>query len=70
MNRGELAARVAQRCWLRGQFHLRSGQTSNTYFDKYRFESDPVLLSGIAQHLLPLGIAQRHDRFDLIPLGP
>jgi orotate phosphoribosyltransferase len=54
MNRGELAARVAQTCWLRGQFHLRSGQTSDLYFDKYRFESDPVLLSGIAQHLLPL----------------
>jgi orotate phosphoribosyltransferase len=54
MDREELATRVAQRCWLRGQFHLRSGRTSNIYFDKYRFESDPALLSGIAQHLLPL----------------
>jgi orotate phosphoribosyltransferase len=54
MNRAELATRVAERCWLRGQFNLRSGHTSNVYFDKYRFESDPVLLSAITQHLLPL----------------
>jgi orotate phosphoribosyltransferase len=39
---------------LRGQFHLRSGRVSEVYFDKYRFESDPVLLEAIAKHLLPL----------------
>lgn len=33
--------------------------TSDIYFDKYRFESDPVLLSGIAQHLQPLVPAGR-----------
>lgn len=54
MERAELARRIAERCWLRGQFHLRSGQASEVYFDKYRFESDPVLLAAIARHLLPL----------------
>jgi orotate phosphoribosyltransferase len=54
MERAELAGRVAERCWLRGQFHLRSGQVSDAYFDKYRFESDPLLLAAIARHLLPL----------------
>jgi orotate phosphoribosyltransferase len=54
MDRAALAACVAQRCWLRGQFHLRSGRTSDVYFDKYRLESDPVLLAAVARHLLPL----------------
>jgi orotate phosphoribosyltransferase len=54
MEKTELARQVAEGCWLRGQFQLRSGQVSNVYFDKYRFESDPVLLAAIARHLLPL----------------
>jgi orotate phosphoribosyltransferase len=39
---------------LQGMFKLRSGQTSNVYFDKYRFESDPALLRRIAQRMLQL----------------
>ncbi len=39
---------------LEGAFVLRSGQTSNTYFDKYQFESDPTLLAAIAAELAPL----------------
>ena len=34
---------------LKGQFTLRSGMVSNTYFDKYQFESDPKLLKQIAE---------------------
>jgi orotate phosphoribosyltransferase len=30
---------------LRGRFTLRSGQVSDEYFDKYRFEADPLLLA-------------------------
>lgn len=30
---------------------MRSGQTSSEYFDKYRFESQPELLSNIADHM-------------------
>jgi orotate phosphoribosyltransferase len=39
---------------LRGTFRLRSGQTSNEYFDKYQFESDPILLRRVAQRMLQL----------------
>ncbi len=38
---------------LTGTFVLRSGATSNEYFDKYLFESQPALLSEIARHLVP-----------------
>src|SRR6202030_3681414 len=44
---------------LTGEFMLRSGATSNEYFDKYRFESDPALLREIATgmvDMLPDGI--------------
>jgi orotate phosphoribosyltransferase len=33
---------------LEGEFLLRSGQTSNVYFDKYRFEARPDLLRRVA----------------------
>jgi len=36
---------------LRGTFQLRSGKTSNIYFDKYKFESDPVILKEICNKL-------------------
>jgi len=39
---------------LTGEFKLRSGITSNEYFDKYQFESDPTLLKAIAQHMAPM----------------
>jgi len=47
----ELASRVAAACRLTGTFTLRSGQVSDTYFDKYRFEADPALLAGVAREL-------------------
>lgn len=37
-----------------GHFVLRSGLTSDTYFDKYQFESDPALLLAIAEAMAPL----------------
>jgi orotate phosphoribosyltransferase len=39
---------------LTGTFVLRSGATSNQYFDKYRFESDPRLLREIAEAMAGL----------------
>ena len=36
---------------LHGHFLLRSGKISDTYFDKYQFESDPALLMDIATSL-------------------
>jgi orotate phosphoribosyltransferase len=49
-----LAADINAASRLSGTFKLRSGQLSDEYFDKYRFESDPKLLSRIARRMLPL----------------
>ena len=35
-------------------FLLRSGQTATEYFDKYRFESEPLLLRRLADRMLEL----------------
>lgn len=50
----ELAVRIRQSARLNGQFTLRSGKVSDTYFDKYQFESDPQLLLDIVQRLASL----------------
>ena len=50
----ELAHLVGERCRLTDEFELRSGQTSTTYFDKYRFEGDPALLGRIAERMIPV----------------
>lgn len=42
-----LAKRVFDAAHLTGTFTLRSGVVSNEYFDKYRFETDPILLRDI-----------------------
>jgi orotate phosphoribosyltransferase len=44
----QLGRRVADVCRLRGRFVLRSGRVAGEYFDKYRFEADPVLLDEVA----------------------
>jgi orotate phosphoribosyltransferase len=54
MDRTHLAREIYERTHLTGEFVLRSGAVSNEYFDKYRFESDPVLLRAIAEALAPL----------------
>ena len=51
MDRKELAARIYSISHLTGSFTLRSGQVSSEYFDKYLFESDPVLLADIASEM-------------------
>jgi orotate phosphoribosyltransferase len=54
MERDELARAIYDRTHLTGEFTLRSGIVSNEYFDKYLFESDPVLLRTICEALVPL----------------
>ena len=54
----DLTRRVYRAAHLTGTFVLRSGATSDEYFDKYRFESDPRLLREVAEAmagLLPEG---------------
>lgn len=50
----ELADEINAVSRLTGTFTLRSGQIAGEYFDKYRFESRPVLLAKIADALAPL----------------
>jgi orotate phosphoribosyltransferase len=57
-----LAARVYARAHLVGEFRLRSGVVSTEYFDKYRFEADPLLLREIAEQLA----AMLPDRVDVL----
>jgi orotate phosphoribosyltransferase len=47
----DLAARILSTSRLTGVFRLRSGSTSNEYFDKYRFESEPGLMREICAEL-------------------
>jgi orotate phosphoribosyltransferase len=54
VQRAALARSIREAAMLRGNFRLRSGQTSNTYFDKYLFEAQPRLLRAIAQALAEL----------------
>lgn len=54
MTSDQLARAILQRSLLKGEFVLRSGATSDRYFDKYLFESDPELLAEIGQALARL----------------
>lgn len=57
-SRTELARRIYTVSNVKGRFLLRSGATSEEYFDKYLFESDPTLLRQIAQEMSALLPAQ------------
>jgi len=57
MKKTALAKQIKRTSFLTGRFNLRSGKVSSFYWDKYRFESDPILLSAVAnelQKLLPI----------------
>ncbi|WP_371169650.1 orotate phosphoribosyltransferase [Aliiroseovarius sp. 2305UL8-7] len=53
-SRSDLARRLAKAATLEGEFLLRSGQVSNLYFDKYRFEGNPSLLKPLAHAMCAL----------------
>jgi orotate phosphoribosyltransferase len=52
--RTDVARRIHAAAHLTGTFTLRSGRTATEYFDKYRFEADPVLLDDVARLMAPL----------------
>ena len=54
VDRDGLAREIYERTHLTGEFRLRSGAVSNEYFDKYLFESDPVLPRTIVEAMVPL----------------
>lgn len=54
MTKLELAKQLRSVSYLTGEFTLRSGNISNFYWDKYRFESNPILLKEIAKEMVKL----------------
>lgn len=54
MTKDELGKKIYSTSHITGEFLLRSGQVSNEYFDKYKFESDPDLLYEIAEQMKDL----------------
>jgi len=56
----ELAREIFKASHITGDFLLRSGQRSNEYFDKYRFEAQPNILKLIAKESVHY-IESRHD---------
>jgi orotate phosphoribosyltransferase len=52
MSHSELAKEIVRVSYLRGEFRLRSGQVSSHYFDKYQFESNPLLLKRLAKEMV------------------
>ncbi|WP_329214813.1 orotate phosphoribosyltransferase [Streptomyces sp. NBC_00683] len=54
MTASEIALQIQAASHLTGDFVLRSGRRASEYFDKYRFESDPVLLDSIARAMATL----------------
>jgi orotate phosphoribosyltransferase len=47
-----LCSQVYRICTIEGEFTLRSGRTTNIYFDKYLLNSHPVYLAKIAKYLI------------------
>lgn len=57
----EFARSVFDRALLRGTFTLRSGATSDRYFDKFRVSCDPLLLADVSRRLRDLRAAVAPD---------
>jgi len=68
MRKTDLAKQMKATSFLTGQFKLRSEKTSSFYWDKYRFESDPALLSAIVDELQQL-LPASFDRLAGLELG-
>ena len=70
LDRFQVLEEVKQIALLHGEFTLRSGQKSNYYLDKYRFESQPALLAKVAELMLDLlPPAKDFDRLAGVELG-
>lgn len=63
-----LTEKVKNQTLLRGRFVLRSKQESYYYWDKYRFESDPILLSSLTDELEKL-LPSAFDKLAGLELG-
>ena len=64
----QLARLLRARAYRTGRFTLRSGAPSAVYWDKYRFEAEPVLLAAVAEGLAAL-LPPTYDRLAGLELG-
>jgi orotate phosphoribosyltransferase len=64
----QLANQIKSTSFLTGKFTLRSGMTSSFYLDKYRFESDPLILMAIVDELEKL-LPKTFDKLAGLELG-
>ncbi|MDQ3889818.1 MAG: hypothetical protein M3312_04605 [Actinomycetota bacterium] len=53
MTDAELAHLIREHAFLEGDFLLRSGRRSHYYLDKYRFETQPVVLGELGRREAP-----------------
>lgn len=68
MEKADLAKQIKAVSFLTGRFKLRSGKISSFYWDKYRFESNPVLLSAVVDELQKL-LPESFDKLAGLELG-
>jgi orotate phosphoribosyltransferase len=68
MEKYKLAKQIKESSFLTGEFKLRSGKTSSFYWDKYRFESDPLLLDAVVNELQKL-LPSSFDKLAGLELG-
>ena len=68
MDKRDLAKRIKAASYLTGEFKLRSGKISSFYWDKYRFESNPILLRTIVDELQKL-LPSSFDKLAGLELG-
>lgn len=61
----QTAKDIYKLCYITGNFKLRSGSTSHEYFDKYRFEAQPIVLKNVAL-LMAEKIKSLHIKFDAL----
>jgi orotate phosphoribosyltransferase len=66
----ELAAAIYDAAYLTGEFQTRSGKRTHFYIDKYRFSSDPIILTSVAERIATLlPDASAYDRIAAPELG-
>ncbi len=68
MTKTELGKAIYDISNIKGEFVLRSGQIAHEYFDKYLFEADPTILSGIAAHMVGL-LPKNFDQLAGLEMG-
>ncbi len=68
MEKTKLAKQIKESSFLTGQFKLRSGKISSFYWDKYHFETDPLLLDAVVDEMQKL-LPSSFDRLAGLELG-